>query len=134
MRGDMEDQEKESLLKEFPALEPVIDRVRSINGVIGSARLIKERSRSLCLSISFDLGGVGIQYSLYNLKDMETFFEICGADSLEKIPGKYVRVEEFHQASWCPFFKVYHITDDEKSFVFRYALEELKRYSRGERV
>lgn len=128
------DDKRKLLLQEFPALEPVIDRVRSMNGVIESADLTNEDRCGLMLRISFSFDGHGITYQLHDLKDMESFFKVCEATSLQKIPGKYIRIECFSQASWCPFFKVYHIIDDEKSFILKYEPEELERYARGKMV
>lgn len=130
----MDKKKKESLLKEFPALESIINRVQCINGVIRFADLNNDDGRGLKLAIQFDFDSSLIQYSLCDLKDIEKMFKVCGITSLRSMTGQYVRIEEFHQASWCPFFRVSHIIDDERSFVFRYAPEEIERYERGEPV
>jgi len=120
------------LLKEYPALEAVIDRVRVVNATVSSAELVEDGD-GLALHLEFTLCGGVIRYTLSTMDDISKFFEVVGVTSLKRLPGMHVRVEYMTQASWTPFFRVSHIVKP-VSYLFAYRMESLRRHARGERA
>ncbi|KKK67536.1 hypothetical protein LCGC14_2953070, partial [marine sediment metagenome] len=85
------------------------------------------------LRLTFDFGALSVSYSFRTMDAVADVFRVAGVSSLLALAGQHVRIQYMSQASWNPFFRVWHIVDAE-SLLVAYDEAGLGRYARGERV
>lgn len=116
------------LVREFPALAGVVDRIKMVNGVVKSADLLDDGDGA-ALYVVFEFNGHMVNHRLATFQLVQQLFEVTGKRSLAQLQGAAVRIESFSQASWCPFFRVWHFMGDE-NLLLRYEADRLERYAR----
>ena len=127
---------KKILLKDFPKLEPVIDRVEMTNAQIKSADLIDMEAIEGRggIALQLDLSWKGAGTTLYfGPEEIQQVLRIAGVTRLSRLTRKHLRLEYMAQASWTAFSRLWHLTDD-LNLLVKYDEQGLERYARGERV